>query len=308
MRCSSFWTSATLSAGTCDTAWREIADFGTALTGAAFDPEDVVFGDTLEHEFAIEIPVPLAAISAAVPDDDALAAWIDALDSASALRQLLRESSLPGAEIALAEPTVEQTLFALLHDWAPLAALARAVRRGAHHVEALAGEVWRATSEAADRATSGFVLGANATERPHAPALLQCRFHLFYRGLGGASVCLSSSCAHREDAGRSWSRLYLEDRERCAPPCDKLTFSLSTCSQCGLPAVAGWLVEATGPRRARSARAQGREACHLHVGRADRRGRGRRVSRLRSRVALSLVRTSRSRSCPRAASVRTWSD
>jgi ATP-dependent helicase YprA (DUF1998 family) len=240
-------TSATLSAGPSDAACAEIARFGAALTGAPFEPQDVVFGETLEHPFESEIAVPLPAVAGAVPDDAALGEWIEALGSAPALRRLLETSALPNAAAALTERGVERMLFALLHDWAPLAALARAVRRGAHDVEALALEAWGEAGEAAARATKWLlVLGANATERADAPALLQCRFHLFYRGLGGASVCLSPSCAHRAGAAGSWSRIYLEERERCAPPCGKITLPMSTCSQCGLPAVAGYLVESGG--------------------------------------------------------------
>lgn len=235
-------TSATIAEGKSEQAREDVAKFGSALTGASFDPPDIIFGDTVDHQFSVETPVGLSVVSEAVPTDEALAEWIASLDDEAALRARLTSSVLPNADQAVTAQGKERILFELLHDWAPLAAMSRAIRRGAHDIEALSLEAWGSADEPALRATKWLlILAANAAERADATALLKCRFHFFFRGLGGASVCLSPSCDGRTaESDARWSRLYLEARRRCEEPCGKLVFPLTTCSQCGMPAITGW--------------------------------------------------------------------
>jgi Lhr-like helicase len=243
-------TSATIAGGTSDEAKANVAGFGEALTGAHFEPADVIFGDIVEHQFGPEIAVTLEEAGRAVAADADLATWVSAVDDPHLLRQLVAASGLPNADRACAESASGQILFALLHNWAPLSALQTAIRRGAHDLESLAREAWGEQAltdktQAALRLTKWLlILGANATDREGAPPLLQCRFHFFFRGLSGASVCLSPSCPSRSDhPATRWSRLYLEDRLKCEAPCNKLVFPLSTCSQCGMPAISSWSTE-----------------------------------------------------------------
>ena len=117
--------------------------------------------------------------------------------------------------------------------------LAKLHRLAAAHpvtMEEAAQHVWETVSSDALRIMRWLVvLGARAIPEPNSPPLLPARYHLFFRGLRGGSVCLSPQCPERKPHPQtSWSSLVLEDRVSC-PSCEAHIFPLLTCVHCGTP-------------------------------------------------------------------------
>src|SRR5207247_1707397 len=96
--------------------------------------------------------------------------------------------------------------------------------------------LWGTVSDATLRLMHWLVvLGARAVADPNSPPLLPARYHLFFRGLRGAAVCVSPKCPERSKHPETrWSSLYLEDRVTC-PACDAHVLPLLTCVHCGAP-------------------------------------------------------------------------
>ncbi len=88
------------------------------------------------------------------------------------------------------------------------------------------------SSRAAERIVEWLVLlGTRAKEGPDAAPLLPARFHAFYRGLRGASVCLSPGCLGNDPSEGASGNLMLEDRVTCTR-CSGAALPLSTCVHC----------------------------------------------------------------------------
>jgi len=213
-----------------------IADFGRNLTGAQFSADDVILGEIVEPFEATDGPVSLEQYRRAVPDDASLNRWLATLDNVDALRQLVKEGGTKFSSDLPRETTSAAFLAKWLRGNAELAKLYRLASTHPVTIEEAAQYVWGTASSDALRIMRWLVaLGAQAVPEPNSPPLLPARYHLFFRGLRGGSVCLSPQCPERKPHAQTfWSALVLEDRVSC-PTCEAHVFPLLTCVHCGAP-------------------------------------------------------------------------
>lgn len=238
-------TSATLTESDTSEAREAIVDFGRSLTGANFDSGDVIFGSTT-HSFTDDLSdVKAEQIFEVVPDEESLIKWISALDNPLELGELIKASELPNSDQAIAGNSCHKMLHRLFADWLPIKRIHDAVCDRPHSLGALSQLIWGEDSYRTQLALEWLlILSSHAREREDAPPLLPTRFHFFFRGLTGASICLAPTCEARHAHPRTfWSRLYLESRTRCEDDCESLLLPLSTCFQCGMPAVSIFVTE-----------------------------------------------------------------
>ncbi|MCU1267562.1 MAG: box helicase [Acidobacteria bacterium] len=238
-------TSATLSEGDSAESRAAIVEFGQSITGTKFEPDDVIFGKTV-HSFTAELSeVKPEEIFEVVPDEASLVKWIAALDEPTQLRKLIENSTLPNSDQAVAEASSYHMLHRLFADWLPLKKIHDAVCERPHSLGALCQLLWGEDSDRTHLALEWLlILSSHARERDDAPPLVPARFHFFFRGLSGASLCIAPSCNGRQHHPKTfWSRLYLESRARCEENCGSLLVPVSTCFQCGMPAVSVYVTE-----------------------------------------------------------------
>lgn len=238
-------TSATLAESDTEEARRRIADFGRSITGADFDTEDIIFGRTVDSFAENCKDVDLEAILKCTPNQAILAEWIAALDDVEKLRDLIRKSGLPNSELALRKSSVSSILYELFYSWLPLQELHSEISQAPRDFDELCHFLWgRGDSSTRIALQWLLIMASRAREREDSAPLLPVRFHFFFRGLSGASICLSEDCEGRMSHPETfWSKVYLESRTRCEAPCEKLLLPLMTCFQCGMPALSLWLSE-----------------------------------------------------------------
>jgi hypothetical protein len=237
-------TSATLTEGQSDEAKARIAGFGKQLTGAEFEPEDVIFGSTTTFIAENGQMVTVDQIINAVPDEPDLLTWLEALDDGAQIRELITQSNLPNCAASASQRDVAAMIYHLLRDWQPLRRIHETISERPCDFGELTKMLWGEDSANNQRALQWLMLMA-AYARAHVESspLLPVRFHYFFRGLNGATICLHPDCAGRHPQATCWSRVFLEDRARCEEPCGKLVWPLLTCFQCGMPAIAAWVSE-----------------------------------------------------------------
>ena len=232
-------TSATLSDAN-EESRREVAIFGEKLTGNQFDDSDVLLG-AISNPFATckGSPVSIDRYIAALPSEAAFNDWLVGLEDIVTLRDLVSNCGLAVPHAAIESPTVPRALFEWLRDNHEAAAIHKLCSERPYTISELAEKLWGRSDDDATRIIRWItVLGANAVPYSKSLPLLPARFHLFYRGLAGASVCVSPSCEAREGSPtRFWSKFVLEDRVEC-PDCLSAMLPLQTCVHCGLVAVA----------------------------------------------------------------------
>lgn len=235
-------TSATLSEDETDESKKKIAQFGKSLTGGDFEIDDVIFGEPV-HGFDDKlIPVSAEQIFAAVPDEDALQKWIEALDNVPVLKELIKEAELPNKEKVQDLTDTGAILYELLKDWQPVRQIYDIVSENACSFDQLTEKLWGSVDRAATLSLKWLLtFAARAKKDSSQPPLIASRFHFFFRGLSGASVCLNPECSNANISGSIVKRVYLESRNQCEPECGSLLLPLSTCFQCGLPVVNLWL-------------------------------------------------------------------
>jgi len=238
-------TSATLSHGDTAESRKAIVEFGHSITGTTFEPSDVIFGKTIQSFTAELSEVKPDQIFQVVPDEESLVKWIAALDEPAKLRDLIENSGLPNSDQAIAESSCHHMLHRLLADWLPLKRVHDAVCDKPHGLGSLCQILWGENSDRTHLAMEWLlILSSHAREREDASPLVPARFHFFFRGLSGASLCLAPSCNGRQQHPETfWSRLYLESRARCEEDCGCLLLPLSTCFQCGMPVVSIYVTE-----------------------------------------------------------------
>lgn len=238
-------TSATLTEGKDEEAKKKIADFGHRLTGANFAPDDIVFGTTITS-LRGTVPVSLTQILSVVPDEQSFNKWVKAIEDESQMRQLIRSSRLPQSDQALQQNTSTTMLFHLLCNWQPLREAYDAMNENPQRLGDLTNRLWQREDIESRRALRWLMtLAANAAAGNDSALLLPVRFHFFFRGLNGTTLCLHPGCGckHPQAQNTPWSRVFLEDRRHCEEPCGKSLLPLSTCFQCGMPAVTFWREE-----------------------------------------------------------------
>lgn len=232
-------TSATLTQEENADSRSTIANFGQTLTGAEFSADDVIFGSPI-HGFSDRLRrIDLESLILAVPTEESFQKWLDALEKPSELKLLIANSGLPNATESLNHSKSSEILFSLLQDWEPLKQLHEAVSNEPYSMDRLASLVWDRNDSQIELVLKWLLtLGAYARRGGDGPPLLPARFHLFFRGINGASVCMSPLCSNSEAPQTSRVRtVYLESRVMCDTPCESLLLPLLTCFQCGLPVV-----------------------------------------------------------------------
>lgn len=238
-------TSATLSERDSPESRNAIAKFGRSITGAEFDVDDVIFGRT-SHGFIGELcDVSLTQISRVIGSEASLVEWIIALDDSYSLRTLVKDSGLPGCNQAVEQDSCGRMLHRLMANWLPLRQIHDAVSEKPHSLSELCELLWKEVDERSLLALEWLlIMSSHARGRDIDPPLIPARFHLFFRGLSGASLCLAPTCGgRREHANTFWGRIYLESRARCDETCESLLLPFSTCFQCGMPAVTIYVSE-----------------------------------------------------------------
>ena len=239
-------TSATLSEGTTEEARSKIVNYGKALTGADFRPEDVIFGQPVTGFSPKCRDIDFKILSEAVKDEASLNNWLQALNHPSDLCSLILKSKLPNHSTEATQGThAFQILYALFQDWKPLQLLHETISRTPKSESELAKELWDNPSPQSLLVTRWLmVMAAHARQTPDSSPLLPVRFHYFFRGLSGAVICLNPVCVHRQSSSTElWSTLYLEDRNQCLSGCEKYLLPLSTCYHCGIPVVSVWVID-----------------------------------------------------------------
>lgn len=217
----------------------KIAEFGCKLSGVSFASSDVILGErTHSFQEPLDPPADILRYREVVPNENALEQWIAALDDLDALGELVSKSTLPNALVAKRQGTPATFLHHVLARNHELSKLHTAASQNPLTIAAAAKLLWNDDSADARRIAEWLViLGANARlSAEHAP-LLPARYHLWFRGLQGGSVCMSKSCKGREaHPNTAWSTLILDDRNSC-PTCGAFTLPLLSCRHCGLPVV-----------------------------------------------------------------------
>ena len=215
----------------------KIREFAERLTGAPFKQDSVLTGTVVSQFDSGTHPHALSDYTAFLKHESSLAEWFSVLDAPTRLLHLIKESGLdtvPGAC-----PTESSTI---LWEWLArnheLAEMHRLLQQGPCTVDTLSEQIWGVPTEDAKRVTIWLLtLGARARSDSTASPLLPARFHFFFRGLRGASVCLSAKCeASPGREKRIWSKLIVEDRATC-PTCEAHILPLLTCVHCGTPYV-----------------------------------------------------------------------
>jgi len=216
-----------------------VSEFATALTGKHFDPADILLGSrvlagggTPERQ--------LADYSRVVPDEFALRNWIHALEDVSEMRSLVMASRIPCGQHVLDRNSVPEMLYAWLRENSEIARLHKACSAQPVSLPDAAEMLFHTREPGAVLVVEWLViLGAHATPDSRTPPLVPGRYHLFFRGLMGGAVCLSSACpGRRSHPDTQWSRLVLEDRRTCPEEsCGALLIPLATCAHCGIPSV-----------------------------------------------------------------------
>ncbi len=216
----------------------EIADFGRKLTGGAYSEEDVILGAPVTG-FTSELrpPIPLRNYVATVPDEEALSRWLQVLDDREAVGDLASRSPISVPASAAHEPSVGGFLCSWLRANQELQRLHVLASSRPVNLEEAARELWDTDAPDALRVCEWLVaLGARAVvDAELSPPLLPARYHFFFRGLRGASVCLSPGCPDRSlHPSTAWSKLILDDPPSC-PTCGAGLLPLLTCVHCGTP-------------------------------------------------------------------------
>ena len=237
-------TSATLAEDDSPQARKRVADFGADLTGSDFDSGDVILGITVQGFSDNCQPIDMDQVLKTVPDEPALVEWLEALDDAETLRRLLHQSDLANSHAAIQETEAHLMLYKLFNDWLPLRNIHQKVSESPRSFSDLSQMLWGVENEQTTVALQWLlIMASHARERKDSVPLLPVRFHFFFRGLTGASLCLNKECAARTGHPTTfWSKLFLEDRATC-DVCEQRLLPLKTCFQCGMPAVSAWISE-----------------------------------------------------------------
>ncbi len=215
-----------------------IAKFGSTLTGGGYSEEDVLFGTPVTgFERNVSAPVPLTKYSAAVPNALKLDEWLAAIGDKDRLLAMLQASGLGAPADAVNAKSSGDLLSRFLKANRELEQIHSFASKTPATIEEIAEELWGHSESDAVTVTEWLIaLGANAVSDANTSApLLTARYHFFFRGLQGASVCISPKCAERHAHSNTfWSNLVLDQQPECNR-CQAGLFPLLTCFHCGTP-------------------------------------------------------------------------
>lgn len=222
-----FLTSATLAGGSDQSTAESIRRFAETLTGGTFGPEAVIFGTKVSPFNGPETAVPASDLARAFADDAMLTGRTP---SPADLARFATEHHLP---LPPRRADHASTLHDWMQAWPSIRQMHRMLADRPQSVEELSTALFGNSSETHVRVTETLLtLSIQARQKGSAFPLIPVRFHSFFRGLNGASVCMNGP-GHGHAPGEL-GRLFLEDRRRCEPECNGLALPLASCVQCGL--------------------------------------------------------------------------
>jgi superfamily II DNA/RNA helicase len=214
-----------------------IAQFCRTLTGGNYTSDDVLFGSPITgFDSRLNAPIPLSKYAAAVPDSHKLDEWLNSIGDKERLLNMLQSSGLDLSSALTGCRSSGDLLTQFLRANDELAHIHACASESPLTIEQISRELWGHTSSDALNVTEWLIaLGANAVaDAKTSSPLLPARYHFFFRGLQGASVCISPECTDKHsDPSTIWSRLVLDNQPDCA--CGAGLFPLLTCFHCGTP-------------------------------------------------------------------------
>jgi hypothetical protein len=233
-------TSATLADPDLSRARTMIAGFASNLTGGEFSADNIILGDRL-NPFGLGQTkrIALENLIVEVPSNDVLLAWLNDLGNLDSLKaRLTNKPKLNVPTESLQANNVGEVLYKWLKNNAEIAQLHEICSEKPSTLDELSNALWGCEDDDAIRVTQLMViLGAHATRDASSSPLLPARYHFFFRGLGGGSICLAPSCSERgTHRDTFWSKLVLEDRVEC-PNCGCKMLPIKSCVHCGMLAV-----------------------------------------------------------------------
>jgi superfamily II DNA/RNA helicase len=213
----------------------EILTFATDLTGAPFQPEDLLSGDVV-HSFSdtLELIPTVEQLRAVVKTEQDFDAWTAALENPEQLCSLFKQAGF--ADSPPTGRSGSRMLYDLFSRSKLLASLHQLCQKQPLDLPTVCNELGFDADDAGLRGLSWLVaLGSSARRSPSAAPLLPVRLHYFCRGLVGATICINPDCQGKKSPPTAqWSQLFLENRKLCQS-CEKSVLPLSTCIHCGLP-------------------------------------------------------------------------
>lgn len=222
-------TSATIAEGTGDEARRDIAAFASQLTGARFEPGAVIFGSRKAPFVGPPCGVSPDDLLRACSADGVGEAWRTALHDLTLTQRLVAESGIPLPAAGARSSTVAELLYHWMQSWPTVRSAHDALAAGPRQLDEVARVLFGHDRPDALQATEWLLLlSLHARRTATGYALLPTRFHFFFRGLNGASLCVNAA-VHGPGG-----KLFLEDRNLCDQPCLCRVLPLTTCVQCGL--------------------------------------------------------------------------
>ena len=236
-------TSATLSDSEKQDSRREVAEFAKQLTGGEFDAANVLLG-TVARPFANDVvATPFERYLQMVPDDDALQFWLAALDETREIQSLLQQAEMLAAG-SEAETHAGRLLYGAFAKNRELAELHRICSEQPRTLSEVCEHLWSRSDPAALRVMHWLVsVGSRALPTEESAPLVPGRYHFFFRGIPGASVCLAPDCPDRDShPGTFWGSFILSERIECSH-CSLHVMPLSCCFNCGMPAVTVYVGE-----------------------------------------------------------------
>jgi len=235
-----FLTSATFTSGDSKNVRKDLANFASNLTGSVFEVDDILFGN-IEDPFPEESKdnyIKKEKLLKCLPNEEALKIWFEAVSNPEDLRDLLLKSGFIKKGSFEAFDSTHLILYELLRDNSLLKRIYQRTKDNPVSVPEIAIAIWGEDNELYRRTVQWLlVMGSRAKASPDSGPLLGSKIHIFFRGLNGASVCLSPNCpAKKENAGTKWSFFTLKSIRNC-PHCDGRAFPLEVCWHCGLPVI-----------------------------------------------------------------------
>jgi hypothetical protein len=233
-----FLTSATFVSDKSGGVKDELAQFASHLTGAAFKPSNVLFGETVNPFLRIgkNLPINRESLPSALSDEISLQKWVDAVSEPEKIKILLRDHDWINEEIFAKKEPLSRTLYNLLIDNEMLMALYKKINQEPSTIPDIAETVFNGSSGRYLRAIQWLlIMASHAKPSVNSAPLVGTRMHMFFRGLNGACVCLNNDCqGKKQHPDTNWSYFSLSPLKHC-PKCDSKVFNLEVCWHCGLP-------------------------------------------------------------------------
>ncbi|QTA78672.1 NTP hydrolase p-loop and helicase domains-containing [Desulfonema limicola] len=233
-----FLTSATFTSGISEDVKTELSEFASKLTGSLFKSENILFGNT-NNPFSDTVDTKsfdTEELLKAIPDEKTLQEWIADVSEPEKLHKRLIESGLITLDFSENAKNANRLLYDILKNNKLIKQVYHQISEKPSNVNEIAEAIWKQQHDKYRRIIQWLlIMGSRAKPSPESAPLLGTKIHIFFRGLNGASVCLSPDCSAKNSHQDSrWSNFSLESLRTC-PVCESKVFPLAVCWHCGLP-------------------------------------------------------------------------